>query len=256
MHMYDYIIIGSGYSSAGFALKNGNCVICEESQCCDPNFYLPLRSFIHREYTPETELGKELCGVFNKHALFDGSYMCTNAFESAFCEFLWDKSIDILLKCRVVSIEKKDDGTFIATVYTNEGLSTLYAKNIIDTTPCQRDEKSYMTVLYMTEKTQEAEKALSEVFDSGIFTKAFYENRYALHIPVTETEDVNEMLCRINDKWLTVQTDARILYASPVFYSIPHNKEYDKSTFPKDYYFENPIAAFEEGIFFAGGGVK
>ncbi len=249
MHLYDAVIIGSGYGSVGFALKNGNSIIIEENQCADPNFYLPLKNFSYTEYTPVTDLGKKLNSVFEKYNLFKGGYMCTNALEAAFCEFLINEDVEILLKARVVNCKKLDDGTFEVTVITSEGLITIHTKNLFDTRP-SKDAKKYLTVISMTENIDPAIKILSEVFENSTFEKAFYDDRFAMYLPVENTCDVNEALIYIHDKWLTAKVDAKILYVAPVFAT---KADKNNVLFPKDYNFSNPIEAFEAGVLFQGG---
>ena len=179
--------------------------------------------------------------------------MCTNAFEPAFCEFLSSRNIDILLKCKVVKSEKQSDGHYKVTVYTNEGLSDIYAKNVFDTANNSHNSKKYITVLYITEKQDGDVNTLSNVFTDGVFTKAFYKNRFAMHVPFEGICDVNEMMCSIHDRWLIAKTDAKILYIAPKFFTLEEKASDIKTSFPCDFSFDNPIAAFEEGIFFAGG---
>ena len=108
-----------------------------------------------------------------------------------------------------------------------------------------------MTVLFVTENFDDAKTALLKVFQSAVFTKAFYDTRYAMHLPCGDIDDVNEMLCFIHDKWLLSGTDAKVLYVPLVFY--PVNFKTNKNDFQNDFCFSNPIAAFEAGISFAGG---
>ena len=164
MNTYDTLIIGSGYSPVGYALTNKNCLIVEETQCCDTHFYLALKSFLHNEYSPVTELGKNLMSFFEKYNLFGDGYMLTNALEAAFCDFLSEQNINIFLKCRVVSKFLQDDGTYKVTLHSNEGHSTIIAKKIIDTTLISKDYENYYTVLYLTENADSAKSVLTEAF--------------------------------------------------------------------------------------------
>lgn len=248
MHLYDSLIIGAGYSSLGYALKNGNSIIIEENQCADPNFYLSLKNFSYTEYTPVTDLGKKLNSVFEKYNLFKDGFMCTNAFEPALCEFLTKENVEILLKSRVVNFKKLNDGTFEILVISTEGLSTFYAKDVIDTRPSKNAQK-YLTVISMTENIDPAVKILSEVFENSTFEKAFYCDRFAMYLPAG-TSDINEMLNNIHDLWLTAKVDAKILYVAPVFAT---KADKNNVLFPKDYNFSNPIEAFEAGVLFQGG---
>lgn len=248
MHLYDALIIGSGYSSLGYALARKNCIILEETQCCDAHFYLPLKSFIYDKYTPVTVFGKELNSMFEKYNLFNDGFMCTNAFEPTFCQFIAKENVNIILKSRVVTCKKLDD-KFEVTFISAEGLVTVYAKNVYDTRPA-KTAKRYITVISMTENIDSAVKILSKTFTDATFTKAFYDDRFAMHLPVNSTADINETLSYIHDKWLLASVDAKILYVAPVFAT---KKDDEPFGFPKDYNFKNPIHAFESGVLFAGG---
>ena len=50
MEQFDTVLIGSGYSSIGYAVGNKKTLIVEEQEIADTHFYLPLRSF---RYTPD-----------------------------------------------------------------------------------------------------------------------------------------------------------------------------------------------------------
>ena len=253
MNIYDTLIIGSGYSSVGYALTNKNCLIVEETQCCDIHFYLALKSFMHNEYSPATEPGKKLMSFFDKYNLFSDGYMLTNAMEAAFCDFLSEQNINIYLKCRVVSKLLQNDGTYKVTLHSNEGLTTIIAKKIIDTYLISKDCENYYSILYLTENADCAKSALTEAFPDAEITRAFYKDRYAMHIPCGNINDVNEMLSTIHDKWLEAKVKAQILYTAPVFFKKCQEKHNKTKVFPVDCYFDNPIAAFEAGITFAGG---
>ena len=244
MHLYDSLIIGSGYTWVGFALKRKNCIICEESQCCDPNFYLPLRSFNAEKYVPVTEQGKKLASVFNKYELFNDEDMCANALEPAFCEFLSQEDINVLLKCRVIDYEKTDDGNYKINVITAEGISTLYAKNVFDSVPDNTSNR--ITVVFSTENSEKAISELSATFKNAVFSKAFYKNRYAMFLPV-HNSDVNEMICYIHDNWKT--QEAKVLYIPAVF--SPYS--FKEKNFPADCNYTSPLKAFEAGVKFSGG---
>ena len=60
MQVYDTLIIGSGYFSVGYAMKNKNAVIVEDHQICDVNFYLPLKGYKYFPFSPSTTQGKKL----------------------------------------------------------------------------------------------------------------------------------------------------------------------------------------------------
>lgn len=242
MKLYNTLIIGSGYSSLGYAMASPETVICEEHQICDTGFYLPLRSFRYKHYSPKTEEGSELLGIFNTLSLFSANEQNTNGFEFAICKYIVRKQLDVLLKCRVVSIVPQPDLTYDVCVQTNEGLTHLFAKKILDTSNWS-DEK-YYTVLFVCDDVEKVKEKLLSAFSGAQIESAFYSGRYALHIPAYGT-DVNHIKLEIYEKWRSLGIDAKILYMAPVFYGVANA---DKLC---DCNYDNPIEAFEAGYFYA-----
>ena len=88
MDIYDTLIIGSGYTSAGYAASHPGTLICEERQAVDTSFYLPLSGFCHHPYAPRSGEGKKLLEIFESMSLFQGGLQNTNGFEAALCTYL------------------------------------------------------------------------------------------------------------------------------------------------------------------------
>ena len=134
MKLYKNLIIGSGYFSIGYAAACPDTVVCEEHQICDTSFYLPLRTFRYKPYSPKTEEGARLLSIFNSLSLFGENEQNANGFEFALCKYVSHNQLNILLKCRVIRTERREDGIYDVTVQTNEGLTHLFAEKITDTT--------------------------------------------------------------------------------------------------------------------------
>lgn len=245
MKVYDTLIIGSGYSSVGYAVENGSTLICEEHQICDTHFYLPLRTFAYKPYAPTTATGTKMLEIFDSLGLFEGNMQNTNAFECALSKYVFESEVSILLKCRVVRVNTGADGVMDVTLHTNEGLTHVYTKKIIDTTNEAADR--FVTVLFVTDNIDEAACAISEAFEGGKIEPAFFEGRYALHLP-THGVDENSIKLDIYERWKTLDTDAKILYIAPIFYS-----EAGKRGLCDDNY-SNPVEAFEAGMLYAREG--
>ena len=243
MHVYETLIIGCGYYSAGYAAAKGNCIICEEHQVCDTGFNLPLRSFTYTPYIPKTEEGNKLFNYFESLALFKDEKQNTHAFEIAFCKYIIRSDINILLKCRIIKVTKREDGILDITIQTNEGLNHLYAKKILNTVNTSSD-KMY-TVLFVSNDIEKEKLKLLKAFDNSSIDHAFYDGRYALHIPVADSTDENLIKRDVYEKWTSLDTDAKILYMAPTFY------EKDSSNENCDLKYKNPIEAFEAGYRYA-----
>ena len=243
MKVYDTLIVGSGYASIGFAAACPNTVICEEHQICDTGFYLPLRSFRYRHYAPKTEEGARLLSKFEELSLFGEAEQNTNGFEFALCQYIAERQTDLLLKCRVIRMDRQPDRVYDVTVQTNEGLSHLFAKRILDTR--SRSGETYFTVLFVCRDLDAVKGKLLEAYCGAQIEPAFYPGRYALHMPV-RCADENLVKLEVYRTWCALGVDAKILYMAPVFYGAGSGGLCDAN-------YENPIEAFEAGYFCARG---
>ena len=246
MHVYDTLLIGSSYASFGYALARKNCLIAEEHHLCDTHFYLPFKSFAYTAYEPKSEDGKRLLSVFSSLSLFQNGMQNTNAFEIAFCKYVMQKKQALLLGCRVIRFGKEKN-LYRITLQTNEGLSTVYAQNVLDTRGSE--EKKSMTVLFQSENIDKDSALLTRAFPDSAIESAFYEKRYAIHIPFPSTADENSAKLRIRNVWRTLESDSKIVCIAPVF-----SKEDGGKTLCDDHY-KNPIEAFEAGYVYAKKGV-
>ena len=235
--IYDTLIEGCGYFSAGYALARESSVICEERQICDTGFYLPMRTFTHLAYEPRTDEGEAFLEYFDTLGLFKDGEQCLNRFESAFCKFLIKKQIKVYLKCKIVNKKRLDDGTWDVTVQSNAGLSHIYARNVISTKSTSKILR--YTVLFMSDDIVRDREILLSAFDDSEIEHAFFDGRYALHMRA-ECEDVNEMKLAVYNTWQSLDTEAKILYMAPSLYSETSDPYCDDS-------YGSPIEAFEAG---------
>ena len=243
MKIYDTLIIGCGYASVGYAKANPNTVICEEHQICDTGFYLPLRSFAYSHYSPKSEAGVRLKAVFDELSLFKNSSQNTNGFESAICKYLVANPSDILLKCRVIGYKLNSDGIIDATVLTNEGLSHVFTRKILNSVSSVPQNR--LTVLFTTDDIEAEKEFLLSSFEDATIEPAFYEGRYALHLKCNKADE-NAVKLWIYHRWCEIKTSAKILYIAPIFYGdkVPSNPLCDTN-------YQNPVEAFEAGYFCA-----
>lgn len=242
MNVYNTLIIGSGYSSIGYATACPNTVICEEHQICDTHFYLPLRSFRYKYYSPKTKEGSKLLNIFDSLSLFKDNEQNVNGFEFALCKYVFEKRLDILLKCRMICIEHRKDHIYDVTVQTNEGLTHLFAKEILDTT--NRSSEEYYTILFVCDDIEKVKGKLLSAYSGAKIESAFYPGRYAIHISACDTDE-NRIKLDVYEKWRTLGIDAKILYMAPVFYGKANTEKLC------DDHYENPIEAFEAGYLYA-----
>ena len=89
-----------------------------------------------------------------------------------------------------------------------------------------------------------------QAFPGAIIEKAFYDGRYALHVPSNGFEDVNQLKLAICNTWKDRILNAKIIYmaAVPGVYRKPNGVCTDrKRVIPNDDEFCNPVEAFEAG---------
>ena len=244
MRVYDTLIIGASYASIGYAIERGNTIVIDEHQVCDTVFSLTLPTFTYSPYVPKTEEGERLFSHFTRVDLIKNGQQNTSAFECALCAYLIEKNLIPTLKCRVISVNLREDEIYEITVQTNAGLEPLYAKRVMRAGVGQGQK--WLCVLYLTEAPESAKEALLRVFPDATIEPAFYENRYAIHIPIN-TSDINEAKAYVYQKWNGKVSGAKILYMAPRF------SQREGANALTDYGYENPIRAFEDGILLARG---
>lgn len=245
MQVYDTLIVGCGYASLGYACANKNTLICEEKQICDTGFYLPLRSFRYVPYQPKTEEGVRLFEIFNECSLFSSDEQNTNAFECAMCTYIAEASPTVLLKSRVIHTERREDGLFDVSLYTNEGILHCFAKKILRAE--NTVEKKWITVLFTSEDIENDRARLIDAFKNATVEPAFYKRRYAIHV---EAEGMNENTVKpwIYRRWSDASVGAKIVYIAPILYGRGTGRPLC------DLGYENPIEAFEAGYALAKEG--
>lgn len=236
MHIYDTIIIGSGYMSAGFSVTKGNCIICERTELCDAHFGASLCCNKISDYRPETVEGNRLYKIFDSMKLIKDGFVNINASECALSEYIIEKELEVLLKCRVIDIAS-ENGIFSATVITNSGIDKIYAKKVMDFS-CEG--KDYLTVQFISNDIENDITLLENEFGKISYEKTFYENRYALFVP-SQGLDINTLKLEIYEKWHKSGTKAKILHIPSAMFSKKSGKVCDDM-------FDNFFEAFEYGI--------
>jgi hypothetical protein len=233
MEHFDTVLIGSGYSSVGFAVARQRCLIVEEQEMADTHFYLPLRSYRYHPYTPKTREGERLARCFELLSLFGGAAQNTNGFECALCRFLEETPVPLLLKTRVV---RREDlmGDTVLTLSTNGGLMRVSCRRVIDTRSAGHG--GYLSVLILAESEEDARTASKAL--GWPMERAYYEGQYHLRAPITEDE--NAAKCHVHEA-LAGARGVRLLSIAPVF-----AREGGGLILSDDDHL-NPIAAFEAG---------
>ena len=245
MKEFETLAIGCGYASVGYALAKKNTLIVEDGESADTHFYLPLNDFRAVEYAPQTNAGQKLREIFQSFDFYNNGMLNLNGLECAFCDFIFQNNVNVYFRTNVISSVKNNDG-YLVTLLTVSGLTEIKVKNIID---ARADEqaKREITLLYATDTPDQVSKQLQNSFENSRIEKAFFDSRYAIHIPTTK--DYSQTLIYVLDKWKMVNPTAKIIAFAPTL------TLKGKGVSPLyDGRYSCPEQALDNGIILANGG--
>ena len=239
MKTYKTLIIGSSFSSVGYAAASEDVLITEQTEMLDTSFYLQQRGFGQYSYVPSTDEGRELLELFRERGIITDRGQNVSAFEIGICRFAEKKDLNIYLKCRVADC-RSEKGGFVVTLLHNGGLEEVFAERIIDTRQTNEANR-YLAVIFDAPETKIDEARILSVFPKSFVKNAFYEGRYVIYVSVSHS-DINDAKAEICGAWQALD-GYRILYLAPSFYC-------SDCVFPRlcDGRYDNPIEAFESGI--------
>ena len=236
MEIYDTLLLGSGYYAVGYAEARGNCLIVEEGQVADTQFYLPMRGFSSGAMEPSTEAGRRLYDTVAGMGLIGRGGLCVNGLESALARHILTIGVRLRLKCRAV--EQVAEGDLCRVVLSsNAGLCTVYARRVLDTRP--RPERRFVTVLVQSDRPYAELAPLLHAFPGAELSCAFYEGRYALTVPA-DGYDENSVKVMIWERFPRL-LGVKILYIAPAFLASHCQGQ------PTDAAYDDPIQAYEAG---------
>ena len=239
MKVYKNLIIGSSFSSIGFAHASEETLIVEKTEMLDTSFYLPQRGFGKHPYTPLTESGKELDAIFRERGILSDKGQNVSAFEIGLSRFAQLHEINVYLKCRILDC-REENGGFTVTLLHNGGVEDIFVKAITDTRVKNPSEK-HLAIIFDCPEADLRHDLIEEAFPGAIVENSFYDGRYVLYAPIGE-EDINCAKVEIYKRWQKLE-GYRILYIASAFL-------YTGGEYPSlcDERYENPIEAFEAGI--------
>ena len=232
--MYDFIILGATFASAGLAhILEKRCLIIEESLQAGGEFYSALnfgKDYYSLVKNTESEKLKEL-------------FISKGVYGSDSFIYPYLSKADVLFGTSVLSIDSTDLG-FLCSVHSVEGFETFEAKNIIDTRSNENISIS---------------KSFNLLFESKIipenlgveFEKAFMENHYVLKITVPLCYGYYEArkdAIKVIEKFTAEQK--LIISASTFDYEVkPDYKQCSNGiiSLPSKV-FSNPVLSFDAGI--------
>ena len=132
MKQYQTVVLGSGYFSFGYAATHEDVLIVEATQLADPHCYGTLDGFAWNGKVPDSKGARGLYDALVGDGVVSDGRISVNELESAFCRFLATDMSALLLGTFCTCVNKTEDG-YDLTLCNNEGLSHVFAKNVIDT---------------------------------------------------------------------------------------------------------------------------
>lgn len=234
MRTYKLLILGGGHVALGLAMAQRDCLICEESEFVDAGFSLTLKGFAREKQIALSQPAQQLQVTYEKIGLLsEKSYHCS-ALEIGASRFVLDNQIPVLLKCRVLAVQKREEG-YEVTLITNSGLETVKADFIADTRP--KGSPRSLSALF-TIKDDESIIRVRQLFPEGVVEPSFCKEWGAVHMPLTSELQYNAALESLLGRW---NLEEKLSLVAPrLSYGA------DQAT-PTDAAYGDPFSAFEAG---------
>lgn len=238
--MYDYVVAGSGYVSAGFVKSHSNSVFIDRGELLDKYFCGAFNQGQNWDKEPKGKETKKFHAYLKSLNIIRDDKADIASLETAFCSFLKDSLPDCLLLTEIVDIKKEND-VFTVTVYNNNGFSAINAKHIIVNTPF-KDEK-FVPVRFRADENE-----VKNIFPSSICENGFYLDEIYAYIPA-QSDSIAEEKMRITNDWCAGNVQGKIIYFAPEFkYEGKEKIRYkDGITYVDESAFENALSAYDFG---------
>ena len=238
--MFDTVILGSGYFSLGFAMNHKNTLIIEDTQLLDPNFYGVLSGFDMKVEKPSAKGAVALYEAFVKEGIVGEHGLAANELEPALCRFVGNKMPGVLLGTFCVGVEKTPDG-YEVSLCNNEGVSRIFAKNVIDTRVAYGN-----CIKFLIAVNDGKEPALSSLYP------AFYGDQRVAEVRFDRNIDINDAKSKALDMIGGALSDvgARIVSTSYRMCGAPLTESYEDENailHVDERSFGDIFAAYEKG---------
>lgn len=129
----DTLILGGGYAALGCACVCPDSLLLVEHEALGDDYSGVLRPAAPGE-APATDEGKELRAFFLAHHALDGAgRVDVLRATTAVCRFARDKGVRALLDAALVEV-RADEGGYLATCVTANGLREIRAAHLLDVT--------------------------------------------------------------------------------------------------------------------------
>ena len=240
------LVIGSGYSSLGYAMSHDDTLIAEALELTDVSFGAPLRLFESDSVPAPDAPSRALYDYYLSLGVIEGNKINASALECGFSGFALDNGVRIMLKSRVISVEEECGG-YCCRVITNSGIITVRAERVIDMRP---SGDRFMTFLF-TASDDAALCAIADAFPRGRVVPAFYEGRYALILPVGSADEISSLKAQVYSRWGEVSSGAKLLYTAPYSFCVGSG-----GSLPLDSAYTDPFSAYDAGYLYETEGER
>lgn len=251
--VYDTIILGATFATAGMACVWGdNCLILERRPLAGYEFLNALNFGTDYENLLQSEKAQKLKAQFEKKGAFLGERVCLFECAGLLYQLLEDKNI--YLNMTLISFVKRE-GLYEVTTHGTSGYRTFYAKHIVDTrvAPEMIESKSLNILVSGAEDLQ---KSLA---GEDVKLWGYHSGDVVVRLAVQAGAGYIEAREQVKKFLKSSSQSLRLICMADYFDHklLPDSqKEKDGISYLPSAGFANPLAAFDAGVLFAGGGVK
>ncbi len=248
--MYDVIVLGATFASAGIATVLGEkALILERRPQAGYEFLNALNFGTNYDVPLMTEEAKLLCEKFTQKGAFLNDRVCL--FDCAGLLYQCLENKNVYLNMEPISVETEENG-FKVTVHGVSGYRTFYAKKVIDTR-CNAEISESKTLNLLVKNLENPEAVLPGAAQE----KWGYAGDVTVKIPVEQGEGYIEARKKVKAFLEQMPAGFKAVcvadcFAEQVAGSFPVEKN-GIILLPSVAY-DNPFKAFDAGVLFARGG--
>lgn len=257
------LIISATYAALGYAATHPDTLIIEEHELIGSDYAMTFRS-VDDKVSAGSADGQELIDFFRRVSVIDG----LGKFDrlralTGICRFVNQKKLSILLDATVISIEYlKEDDSYHVNVYTNSGIRSIKAKQLIDSSNVPKEIQGTVSVqkqlnAICSHSDTDPADALQAINPAITTSPGYFSGEWTVHVPFSSETTLSDARIFIEEAWGRAFGDGSVLIDAIAF-------DFDKSLTddlqiacgkwinPKQ--FANPIEAYEAGTAFQYAG--
>ncbi len=248
---YARIILGASYYALGYESSHEDCLILEQSQTVGSEFHLAVRPVTVRDGA-----SGPMCDIMREYGvLTPGTFdqLKAQAVVHEYASRRLEEGMQLVLDAHIISVSFSDEGVSVSFI-DNEGISTVTAERLIDTT----DEcVSVAGMVKCVSKTLNAfTVALSDGFTEKLTTvhpecrviDGSMENEKIICFAVSPDTSLAEAYRELVDVWSKAfpEGEEKILFVAENFDAV-YEPVKEKPRGWVGRYYDDPFTAFAEG---------